>query len=361
MKIALMTLSRRGGMLQYLIETANALNNQLEIIVITAKWADTRNLTKNISHYTLDTGKNALGTLYKLLDFRNYFNLYRILKLENIDIIHFTGLHEWNPIIGLFLNLFYRKAIIYTVHDPIHVKGTKFHTKVQDLLFRKLASRFVVLSKKGKRDILKTGISSSKVKVLPLGMLLDLRKWENENIFEKKQFLFWGRIEKYKGLDLLLKSSSEVLSNLPDWKILIAGSGDISPYKKLITHERIIVINRFLSEKEISEFIQESKILVFPYREGNMSGIIWISMAFQKGVVATDTGAVNEILTNELTGLLVQKDNSKELAKAMIRLAKDSELLIKLGSNYMGQFNEEMTWGNIAKQYKKYYLTILNQ
>src|SRR5574341_672384 len=45
---------------------------------------------------------------------------------------------------------------------------------------------------------------------------------------DRKTILYFGRIEPYKGLNVLLAAFARIRGVLADWKLVIAGSGDVS-------------------------------------------------------------------------------------------------------------------------------------
>ena len=75
------------------------------------------------------------------------------------------------------------------------------------------------------------------------------------------------------------------------------------------------------------------------------------------GVIASDTGACPELITNEEDGLLFKSGDSKSLSECILRLYNDRELLIRLSNAAQKKarncFTSEINAKNIFEFYKK--------
>ncbi|MDO8550251.1 MAG: glycosyltransferase [Ignavibacteria bacterium] len=137
---------------------------------------------------------------------------------------------------------------------------------------------------------------------------------------DDKILLFFGYVRKYKGLDLLIKALPKVISSNPNAKLLIVGEfyDDPSFYLNLIKElnlEKFVkVINRFVKNEEVGLYYGMSDLIVLPYRSATQSAVLNVSYSFQKPVVATRVGGLEEFIDDEETGFLVQPDSSEELA-----------------------------------------------
>ena len=95
--------------------------------------------------------------------------------------------------------------------------------------------------------------------------------------------LFFGRVDEYKGVDLLIKAyiSSATLQN---YKLVIAGKG--CSYSDLIGNNKgIIHLNRFIEDSEINDLFNKAKFVVYPYRSATMSGVLSLSYFFKKKTI----------------------------------------------------------------------------
>ena len=168
----------------------------------------------------------------------------------------------------------------------------------------------------------------------------------------KINYLFFGRISKYKGLDILGKAFKKLYNDLGDTVTLnIIGSGDFSPYSELYKSlPNATIINRWIKDEETeSAFVGNNLICVCPYIDATQSGVCIVAMDYGVPIIATKTGGLEEQIVDGDTGLLVSPSNVDELYKAMLRLAEDKSLRNHIISKQK-ETMATMGWDVSAKQ-----------
>jgi len=171
---------------------------------------------------------------------------------------------------------------------------------------------------------------------------------EIDSKYERGYYLFFGRIDKYKGISNLLKAYLAISKdiNIP---LVIAGQGKLSENESRLTgtDSKIVVMNRFIEDGEMISLFQNARALILPYIEASQSGIIPIAYHFGKPVITTDLPGLTEFVVNDKTGLIAQ--NTEELAKSMILLSDDS--LTNMMSLEAIKYEEEnLSWENNIKR-----------
>ncbi len=158
-------------------------------------------------------------------------------------------------------------------------------------------------------------------------------KFSPPPIDKKPTFLFASRLLKSKGIFEFLEASREHSDSA---NFLIAGKLDqknrdcikISELDEWLLNKNV----KFIGESsEIKNLIKNSSVVVLPsYREG-LPKILIEAAAIGRAIITTDVpGCRNTIIHNE-TGILVKVKNSKSLSKAIGKLIKDKELMIRMG------------------------------
>lgn len=168
----------------------------------------------------------------------------------------------------------------------------------------------------------------------------------------KINFLFFGRIEKYKGLDILGEAYNNVYKRLGDAITLnVIGSGDFSPYNAQYSKlKNVTIINRWIKDEEIeSAFKGDNIICICPYIDATQSGVALISMDYGVPVIATDTGGMGEQVKDGITGILVPPADTTALAEAMQQLANNIELRNQI-TKAQKKYIASMGWDVSAKQ-----------
>lgn len=198
----------------------------------------TSNLTYGISIVFRNKIKKVIKSIFK----------------DNPDVVYSTMNDLWQPFIFPALSSFVR---VKTIHDVgIHEGNDSWFNKWWNGTAFKDAEKFVVLSKKFVPQLQQRGIPQNDITVIPHAGF-DFYVRSNTAIVRgtRKQLLFFGRIDRYKGIKVLLDSMPIVLKSYPNLLLTIAGKGDMSQYASRIESMKhnINVINRWIKDEEVAE------------------------------------------------------------------------------------------------------------
>jgi D-inositol-3-phosphate glycosyltransferase len=269
----------------------------------------------------------------------NWIYIGRMIKKNKPDLLILTYfLPFFAPCFGVITRLAKKNKEIKTLsicHNIIpHEKrpGDRLLTK----FFFNSVDYFIVLSGKVKLDLLSVK-ASAKNKVLPhpvysiFGDSVD-KKTAKEylKINEEKLILFFGFIREYKGLDILLEAIA-VLKDKTNLKLIIAGEfyGDEEKYKSLIKKlgigNSLLLFTDFIPANEVKYYFSASDAVVLPYRDATQSGIVQIAMNFRKPVIAANVGGLAEVVKNNKTGFIVEKEKPEVLAEAILKFYTENK------------------------------------
>jgi glycosyltransferase involved in cell wall biosynthesis len=147
--------------------------------------------------------------------------------------------------------------------------------------------------------------------------------------------LFFGRIWRYKGLEYLIRAQPLVTERVPEARFVIAGRGeDLGRYRDLIADpSRFEIDNRLIPDAEAIEYFRRAAVVVLPYTEASISGVVPVACTFGKPVVATTAGILPEMVEHGGTGLIVPPRDESALADAIVRILRDPALARELGRN----------------------------
>ena len=156
-----------------------------------------------------------------------------------------------------------------------------------------------------------------------------------------------SQFERYKGHAELIAAMPEVLRRVPTARLIVAGMGDDQPrYAAQAAAAGIadrVVFTGFLSATELWQTYRRSALLAMPSR-GEGFGLVYLE-AMRAGLpcVASTTDAAGVIVLNEQTGLLVNPENTGQLAAALTRLLLDRELRERFGAAGRRRFEKHFT------------------
>ncbi len=169
----------------------------------------------------------------------------------------------------------------------------------------------------------------------------------------KKVLLFFGYVRRYKGLDILLRALPEVLARRSDIFLLIVGEfyEPRAQFEALIRENHlenhVRILDRFVPNREVGLYFSAADVVVMPYRSATQSGILPIAYEFLKPVITTRVGGLADFVEEGKTGILVEPENPKALAKAIETFLK-LERSVPFGEN-IRRFRERFSWEKLAE------------
>ncbi len=358
MRVALVSFARRGGMLHFQAELANALGKLTPVLSIGLSDAGDEYYSKRVIRFQIRAGHGGLGSLQTALNPATWFRVARWLREARPDIIHIVAAHEWNPLFATISRAM-GKPVIYTVHDPIAHAGAPVRMRISNWILLRMSDALVVLTRYGRGQLISQGFAAAKIHTIPHGIYSFLTKRLRGRKAQEDNILYFGRIEPYKGLENLVEAFQSVSTALPGWKLLIAGSGRLP--SALLTQQtrQIEVVNRYLSDGEIADLLQRARIVVLPYREATQSGVVAAAYAFGRPVIVTRVGGLPEMVVSGKTGLVVPANDPRALARAMHRLARDPHRLRRMGREALRIGSTRWSWERVARAHMDMYSALM--
>ena len=365
MKVLCVGLARRGGMVHFhdcLVEGLAPICRTASLTATGADHGDRVAFQSDIRHFFVDSGKGMAGTLGKLISPRTWAAVQSALERFRPDLVHFTGAQEWNPAVGAAIK---KRGIplVYTVHDAVHHEGVPFYFRVTEGLFRKLPDAFVVLTETAKTQLSAQGVAPGRIRVIPHGAYDFFRGAAPagsgpEDSDGRKTVLFFGRIEPYKGLPILVEAMTGLFAEFPDWKLTIAGSGDVGALRDRLNHPQIELTNRFVSDAEVAALMRRAEVIALPYLSATQSGVIPTAFPFAKAILATAVGGIPDVIRDGENGLLTAPTDVEAFRTGLRRLS-DAALRRRLGAAGAAFAKERLSWDAIAARHLDFYAEIL--
>ena len=208
--------------------------------------------------------------------------------------------------------------MLFTIHDPVKDHPTNKITlreKLKNVLIHKRrdealnkSDKIVTLSPESGRQFgIKYPQYLNKSIVFNLGAHIPNvkeKKPEECNELSSSFFLFFGRIDRYKGIEALLRA----FANRKDrqQRLIIAGKGIFTDAEEELvrTTEDLIVLNRYIEDEEQIWLFRHAKALVLPYIEASQSGVIPIAYKFGVPVIVTNVAGLTQFVENYKTGIV---------------------------------------------------------
>lgn len=173
------------------------------------------------------------------------------------------------------------------------------------------------------------------------------KKWlikDLKPVKNKRKFIFVGRYERRKGIQELQRVIKILNEN---YNFTFEFIGPI-PEKNQLDLSNCKYYGALYDENKIKKIISSGDVLVCPSYSEGMPTVILEAMARGLAVIATDVGAVSELVSSE-TGWLIEPANEQKLKEALIQAIEISES--NLCTKRMSAFNlikDRFTWDTVV-------------
>ena len=304
---------------------------------------------------------NSTRSIFSMLNIMQLFRFKKIFK--EFDIIHFHNVHSYSLLFyAMAAARSQRKKLMWTPHDywfacpkqtfltddgkvctdPASCNSTCFKSSRIRSIFlfrhrttRKFHSMDIALptSDYAKKRLIEFGIDKNKIQTVYNGV--EIIDPDNDNDLGE-HILFIGYLDRRKGTHSLIRAMPEVRKAIPEAQLIFMGDGpEIANLKNLANDLGVKDIVKFtgrLSEKEFEEMFQSARLVVVPSIWPEIFGLVATeAMVRKKAVIASNVGALPEIVQHEKTGLLFEPGNAEDLADKITALYHDEERLRKFG------------------------------
>lgn len=357
-KVLVNYLGRKGGGAVYAFEmTKGLVENGEEVSAVVPSGLDNLDLWEKLhlkSLYIIDTYDDRKSFVFNTVSFLLFkqWSLRKKIKEESFDYCYIPMIQPWTCIIN---NMLRKTRIIATLHDPVPHSGSNHFLQylyVNKFVAQK-ADKIIILSSTFKELVKKNyKKKDDEIKVIPHG-IFDYSSCTNGKIIQRNKeynFLFFGLIEKYKGLNILLPAYNQLKKQYDTISLYIVGKGDLTAYKNMIdSGNDITVVNRFIDDSEVeSFFVGHNIITVLPYIDSTQSGVIPIAMKEGSLLIATRTGGLVEQTGNGQYALLCEPrvdDLFKTMEYAITHYHECKPIIDRAR-----EYSDKLTWKNLAKE-----------
>ena len=207
----------------------------------------------------------------------------------------------------------------------------------------------------------------NKISVIPNGIDLDIMRRQS---FEESRrelgisesdhvILFLNHLEHHKGVDILIRATSIIKSEIPDIKVLVCGSGSLEDEMKklaaILGVEKNIIFMGYVSELNMKLTIMSaSDIMILPSRKESFGMNVLEAAALGLPIIVSDAGGLPGLVKEDFNGRLFRSEDYHELARKAVDLILDEGLLSRISENQL-EWVKMFGWTEIARQYVREY------
>ncbi|MBS4212685.1 glycosyltransferase family 4 protein [Neobacillus rhizophilus] len=258
------------------------------------------------------------------------------------------------------------------VYDFPYQSKIKMKILKRNLCFAdKIASTSNCMAKKVKEIL---GAKSVDIAITPFGV--DLKKFQKGKKKDSLDFITIGNVKALNPLygisDLiisirLLKDNleKENMQNVSDRiRLFIYGEGnqkdELIELTKKYNLQNSITFKGKIPNSEVPKALKQFDIFCATSIKESFGVALVEAMAMSLPVVATDAEGFKEVVVDEITGIIVEKENPVSIANGLKRLVLNEELRRKMGEEGRIRVEEYYNWTNNVDTMERLYDGIIS-
>ena len=314
------------------------------------------------------TGVRGLGRMWArlLFSFKAYREITKLDHQENIDVIDAPELFAQ----GFFTALSLQRKTVTRIHTPMYLSdiyNERYPLKsigsvlgmpemIQTKISRAKSVASYHLASKISKD---WKIKEDKIGIIPNGVAIKKIRdmiQECQRPIDNEYMLYFGRLEKRKGVHIISKALRSVFLEKPDISMVFIGK-DWGLRKKILEDNKDFIKNIIffdtMDQSRLLGYVKYAKLVILPSLFENISNACLEAMALGRPVLATYGASFEEIIKDGENGFLVVPGDSQALSYKILEcLVRDD--LDRIGQKaYESVLDFDIT--KIAQEHVKFY------
>jgi glycosyltransferase involved in cell wall biosynthesis len=271
-------------------------------------------------------------------DWKAVGRVRQLVETNAVDVLHTHGYKA--DVYGYAAAWPNRVALVATCHNwPSRLLSMRAYAAIDRLALRHFDR--VATASGPVAEILRRGkVAARKLKSIPNGVDMAPFRESAQSLCRElsggpeRLVGFVGRLVPDKGGDLLLSAAQSVLAAYPNAKFVFAGDGPARAEWEALA-ARLGIASKVIfmgSRSDMPAVYASLDVVVLPSLREAMPMCLLEALAAAKPVVATNVGAIPQVVVPGVTGLLCEPGDADTLAMSILRLLRDPELGRILGT-----------------------------
>lgn len=292
-----------------------------------------------------------------------WWRLYRRVRADRPDLLILQWwVPYWTPCLTMIARWIKHSTdipIVFVVHNVLPHDGGGFLDRRLTMTVLRLGDAFIVHSEQD-RHRLQAMLPGATIVRTQLPTYVELTT-TSEGVPQQDLraklglptdcpiLLFFGLVRPYKGLEYLIQALPLVLKQRKV-HLLVAGEFWSSPdfYQRYAREfgvgDAVTFVNRYIPNEELSAYFGLADVVVLPFISATQSGSVQLAFGFDKPVITTRVGGLQEVVKDGVNGLLVPPQDEAALADAILRFF-DKELAEPMRTAIAAERNDgEYSW-----------------
>jgi glycosyltransferase involved in cell wall biosynthesis len=219
---------------------------------------------------------------------------------------------------------------------------------------------FSVISGSTRDDLIARGIPADQVEVVLCGLDHDrYHLLNNVERYEKPTVVHFGRVRKYKAVDVVIKAFDKMREKLPDARLIIIGDGpELNNLKKLAERLNLggaVEFTGRLETRKMVEVLNRAHLFMNASPKEGWGLTVLEANACGMPVVGSNRPGLKDSILEDKTGFLVEYGDVEGFARKGLELLTDGDLWGRMSSAAL-DWARSMTWGRTADEMEKAFL-----
>ncbi|HEY6334215.1 MAG TPA: glycosyltransferase [Blastocatellia bacterium] len=289
------------------------------------------------------------------------WRLFALFRRTSATVVH---AHHFNQLLYSAIGAKLAGAkLIYTEHSVEYLKARRFRVALR--LLSILCDSVIAISEDGRKVLLeKVGIPAGKVQIIRAGISMsqlapsraDARQQLGLDTRDRIAVIV-ARLYPEKNHILLLDAFARVVKRVPRAKLLIVGEG--TEREAIERHVEKLGLNDFVAlmgvRRDVQRILAASDLFVLSSdREGLPIAVIE-AMSMSRPVVATRVGDLPELITDGITGRMVEPRDIDGFAKAVGDVLGDPETAARMGKRAQGAVRDTFSLALMIDRFETLY------
>lgn len=334
----------------------------------------------NLTYSRLSSTLNRLDYDEKVFMWNSIEEYIKLFKEERPSIVHgrstyLISLPAYVAALSLGIPFVYEVSGLWELVFESRSDAAEKIQRVRALetLVMKGADQVLTLTSDMKEEIVSRGVSENKITLIPNSV--DINKFfkvEKDPVLQRgvgileKDFIFGyiGSFVEYEGLDDLIYAFDKVASEIPNAKLLLIGSGNVKDKIVKIAQEalytnRIIILDR-IPHEDVVNYYSLLDVVVFARKGWDVCEKVspmkpFEAMACEKVVLSSSVKALRDIVSDNVTGFVFEKDSIEDLSLHLKKLYFKKDNLEQMGKVAREWVVENRSWDIAGKRVADIY------
>jgi glycosyltransferase involved in cell wall biosynthesis len=286
---------------------------------------------------------------------------FMIVQRRNYDVLHCHILQGFHSAAAVITGCLFNKKVVIKIantgasSDFIHLKQVLGGQAILRIL--KKTDRLVVTSRQSALEARGEGFSDQQIAMIPNGV--DTGRFRPSDAYEssRTRIVCAGRLVRIKGFDIMLEAFAQlqreghgmrldIVGDGPEHAALLQKAAALGCVDDVVFHGEVAAVE---------DFFDNTCIFVQPSLAEGMSNVLLEAMACGLPVIATRTGAAEDIIQDGVNGLLVDAGSAGHILKAVQKIMTDEVCARLLGSNARKTVEHTFSIDSVVRKYMELY------